>query len=145
MATTAEISNELLRLFGAYPAVKISNPESTIREFISQLEEFELDVLRRAIDEHMRKCKWFPTISELRELCRKFDRMGSAVEVDWMAARLEMLWDAWFQNGVFEEGDWMQLIEWYEKSERTCKAEQARRKMGHIKIMAFEAVEWLTT
>jgi hypothetical protein len=135
MATAMEISGQLQRLLGSYPAVKTGNPEMTAREFISQLEEFSPAVLALAVSEHIRSCKWFPTIAELIQLCRKFDNENSWTNVDWMAARLVELEDAWYQDGVCEEGDWMQLIEYFEKSERTCGAEQARRKFENVKKM----------
>jgi len=65
MSTSEEIANVMVRLAAAYPSAVVT--ELTIEIYIEELADLDTELLAGAAKKCRATCKWFPTISELRD------------------------------------------------------------------------------
>lgn len=65
MANRKEIIDEIILLAESYPNVEVA--DSMLGTYADVLEEYELDVIRKAKIEAIKKKKFFPTIAEFLE------------------------------------------------------------------------------
>lgn len=65
------IKTEITRLLDAYPNFTPRNPAGTIETYIANLEDIPEWLLAKAVTEHIKTSKFFPSVSELRDLATK--------------------------------------------------------------------------
>lgn len=65
--TDKEITRLLAVLEGAYPRQNIE--DKTIKAYTALLRDLDFELASKAVAEHIRESKWFPTVAEIRERC----------------------------------------------------------------------------
>ena len=125
-----EIVKLLKRLALAFPRPEPS--KETIALYVEQLEDLSVYAIRKAVDHHIRYSKWFPKISELREVGSRFvgyEPRFPVFSYDELNKKVWALEYAFFHEGEFDLEAWNQLIEQFEAEDRICRAESIRKRL----------------
>ena len=95
-----------------------------LKAYLNGLNDIDGETLDRAADEWMKNQKWFPRISELRELCRS---NGKASSADQLISKLNEEYDAAL-DGNFDAEVWMRLLLQLRVSDRQEQADSWRKR-----------------
>lgn len=100
-----------------------------LRGYVNLLSDLPEETLRKASNEWTRKQKWFPKVSELRQLALQFTQTLKAG--DAIIERLNSLYDQAL-DGHFEAEVWMKLIINLRVSDREAMADAWRRRYDYL-------------
>jgi hypothetical protein len=129
----------LKTLLDAYPEKRMER--ETLEVYIRHLEDIPPDLLRRAVEAHIKNSQWFPRVSELRQAAgriantRNFDTL-SPPGVDALAEQAQSLEDRFYTAGELNEHAWERLAQAFETARRPHRAEYAREKLRRLQSVA---------
>jgi hypothetical protein len=136
-----EIVKLLKRLALAFPRPEPS--KETIALYVEHLESLSLYAIRKAVDHHIRYSKWFPRISELREVGSRFVGYEPGFQLfadDELIRKVWALEHAFYHEGEFDLEAWTELAEQFEADDRIEWAEAIRKRLPHYQQTH---AEWL--
>ena len=102
--------------------------ETQARLFMRLLEPYPGSVLEEAVISHIQASKWYPKVSEIRDLCDNLLPKGQTYQVDSLAAEQIELENEFYDSRQFDAERFERLALQYENSGRLARAEQVRRR-----------------
>ena len=131
----SEISELIGFLLGAYPAVRIQDRVATLRAYSVGLRDLEYDVAHGAIADCVARCRWFPTIAEIRSAAARL-KVSSAPpelafeEVERAIRRFGVYRTPQFSDPFIEAAvnslGWKNICNWDLKNMGTLRAQFER-------------------
>jgi hypothetical protein len=121
----------------AYPEKKLDEP--TLQLYMEQLADIPVNLLWRAVKEHIQTSDWFPKISELRKSAARlagtnqFESLAPH-PVELLLEKAIALEDAYYQQGILDSAAWQSLAEAFERADRPYRAEATRRKLAMLQL-----------
>lgn len=110
--TDKNIMSIIMQLSDAYPH-KGDEIKPLLKLMADKLSKYPLSVVTLAVDEHISTSKYFPAISEMLALCKRFHQSigrydRGTREINYKQLRHDLLEET-YQNGL-DVSDWEQLI-----------------------------------
>lgn len=124
------IKDEITKLIDAYPNFAPRNLKGTLEIYSQKLSDIPEWLLAKAVDEHIKTSKFFPSVSELRELAKRLantadlEQAHPAAEIP--AWSTEVYWQAMslFNDslaGVIEEPVLRRDVNWLAYERRVAE------------------------
>jgi len=127
------LCKSLSMLATLYPDAKVSADMLTLyQELLADIPDA---ILEQAVHEYAKNNKWFPKVSELREIARRLANLAdcvgfeSAPMIDGLTAKAQELEDK-FYDGEFDPWEWEKLADDFNKADRPLRADRTRQREG---------------
>lgn len=131
MATDAEILS-LLRLVAEYYGQEVN--ETQARLWLRLLELYPAPVIEKAVVAHIKRSKWFPKVSEIRDLCAELNP-SNGYRVDSLVGELLQLENAFYEARQLDPPAWERLARRFERVGRTERAANTRQRLANLQAI----------
>jgi hypothetical protein len=132
---TLSIALVLKTLVDAYPEKRVER--DTLQVYLQHLDDIPPELLKQAVEAHIKESPWFPKISELRQLAAKIAGVRNfetlpPFSVDPLAERVQALEDRFYAERRLEPRAWERLAAAFERAGRPHRAEHTRAKLRRL-------------
>jgi hypothetical protein len=133
MATRSEIADIFQDvIIPAYPTVKVDRIEQTMKVFQEALANFDGKTIRKAAIKIVQEGRYFPTVAEIRELCKSLMPRIDTNPGDLQTYQMNHLCAMWDNRLVYDAYDWNSLIKQLELLKRPDDEARMRAKQAQI-------------
>lgn len=131
-----DVIQAINELRGAYPYYTPPDKESLIELWMRKFGTIPGDVLKKAVDLHIDRSKFFPGINEIRAVLEEAEYMAgneqAAISLDHLRSRAKELEDDYYLAGEFDRAEWMTLVRTFHKLGYESRSESTRKRMEAI-------------
>lgn len=109
--------------------------DAQLRLYVRALSDLTGAELQAAADEYIKTGKWFPKVSELRDIAERLGKQP-ALQHDLLEAEVIELKDAFLFDGEYNPARMEAIAVLYERAEREYKAAWVRREAANMAAIA---------